>query len=415
MTPPPIRSAFREPIPSESWRIGGGVIWLVSASLFFLPFSKTLSEAGWVLAVLAWIFLQIKSKKLFSRPDALGCAYFLFLVCVLVSLMQAGPGMTPTAWRGVWKWFKYLAIFWMCRGLLAHPKNQKLVVFTLLLSMTLASLNGLWQMWNGVDLISGYSVDIPGRLIRMRGSFGSPNDLAAFYLIALPLAFQVWLNKKKWSYPSVSLAGMSALFFVGLILTLSRSALLALCTAVFIYLVVSRKKRALVIGALFLAMFLSFSGIARENFVTSLNTKNITVGERLRTWRQSWEIIKEKPLLGHGANTYYREFAAHAPADQEYRGYAHNFVLQIWSDLGLVGLSLFLFALFYGFLRQWPGKKTAPEFAALWVGLLAFVFQGSLDTNFFAFQTSHLFWVFWGILCSDGLISPSKKEAGNLA
>lgn len=378
---------------------------VVCLSLFLLPFSKTLSEAGWILVIGLWLFSRMQKKEPLFERNILSGIYLIFLIAVLVSLTQCRGEFLTAGLRGVWKWFKYLTIFFMCRDLFREPESQKRAGMVFLISMAFVSLNGFWQMWSGLDLIKGYAVDIPGRLVRMRSSFGSPNDLAAFYLVGLPLAFHMWLNEKKWSLRSVLFAGLAAAFFVCLVLTLSRSAFLALFVAFFIFLLGTGRKKMIWIGVVFLAAFLGFSGLLRENFVTSLNPKDITVGERLRYWRQSWDLIKEKPLLGHGANTYFKEFAAHAPANEEYRGYAHNFILQLWSDLGLVGLGLFLFGLIYGFVKKWPSRREGlkiPEFtAALWVGLLAFVLQGLLDTNFFAFQTAHLFWFFWAVLLAE--------------
>ena len=51
----------------------------------------------------------------------------------------------------------------------------------------------------GLDLVKRYAVDIPGRFIRMRSSFGSPNDLAAFLIAAVPVAFAAWTAEKRWN------------------------------------------------------------------------------------------------------------------------------------------------------------------------------------------------------------------------
>jgi len=379
------------------------MISLVSFSLFLIPFSKTLSEAGWVLAILLWVVSKIKKKEILFRRDAVNTSYLIFLAVVFFSLSQAGPGLTAPSLRGAWKWSKYLLIFWMCMDLFKNPKNVRILVTVFLGSMTLVTMNGFIQMWGGTDLINRYSVDIPGRFVRMRSSFGSPNDLACFYLLALPLGFQTWLQEKKWSVKSVFLAILLAIFFTGFVLTLSRSAFLALTAALLVYLTLSGNKKNIGIFFLALALFLWPPSLIRQNFMTSLNAKDITVNERLNTWRQSWEIIKEKPILGHGPNTYFREFSARASSSgEEYRGYAHNFLIQIWSDLGMVGLSLFLFPLFYGFFRKnpWKFRENTRSFsvtAALGIGLFAFLIQGLWDTNFFAFQATHLFWVFWGV------------------
>ncbi len=397
MTPGPPKP-YGKCITAE--KIGG----VISLSLFLLPFSKTLSEAGLILALVLWIFSKIQKKETLFPLDAVSVAYFLFLTTVLLSLTQVSQGLwgSPQTLRGVWKWFKYLAIFWMCRDIFKEPKTVKPLVMVFLISMACVTVNGLVQMWQGTDWIKHYSVDIPGRFVRMRSAFGSPNDLACFYLLALPLIFQAWLEEKKWSWRSALLAGGMGIFFTAFILTLSRSAFLAVLGAVFLYLVLVGNKKIIGLFLLATALFLWPQGLIRENFVTSLKPQDITVGERLQTWRQGWELIKEKPILGHGPNTYFKEFAAHAPTNEEYRGYAHNFLIQIWSDLGVVGLALFLFPLFYGLSKKssWKAKETARSLsvmAALWIGLVAFLIQGLWDTNFFAFQTTHLFWVFWGV------------------
>ena len=66
--------------------------------------------------------------------------------------------------------------------------------------MSLVALNGFYQMTFGVDLIKGYKAWVPGRYLRMRSSFGAPNDLSTFLLLAVPIAFSFWASLKKWRW-----------------------------------------------------------------------------------------------------------------------------------------------------------------------------------------------------------------------
>ena len=368
---------------------------LTAWSLFLLPFSKTLSETGWIAALFLWCAHKIRKKEPLFRLDPLNIAALLFLASVFLSWIAADGSFLPQSSRGLWRWAKYIAIFWMCRDLLRAPEARRQFVRFFLISMALVTLNGLYQMWHGVDLVKNYAVDIPGRLVRMKSSFPSPNDLASFYLLALPIIFVAWIGQKRWSIKAAGLAALAGIFFMGFTMTFSRSAFLALGGATALYLVLTGRKKALtltVLGALF---FLGSSSVLRENFLTSLSPVDETIAERLRYWRDSTAILAERPVLGHGPNTYFAIFSSRSPAGETYRGYAHNFTIQMWSDLGISGLALFLFLFFWRYLR--PPPRSGIQ-AALWVGLLGFWVQGLADTNFFAFQTSHLFWAFWGML-----------------
>lgn len=171
---------------------------------------------------------------------------------------------------------------------------------------------------------------------------------------------------------------------------------MALGTAAASYLAWTRRKKALGALALGTLLFAAAAPDVRGNFA-AWRTRDETTSERLRYWRDSLPLIKERPLLGHGPNTFHSIFMSRSPSGEEYRGYAHNFIVQLWSDLGLAGLFIFLFGFYWVYRKPPPVSGWA---AGLWTGLLAFWIQGLFDTNFFAFQTSHLFWAWWGVLNS---------------
>ena len=274
-----------------------------------------------------------------------------------------------------------------------------------LVSMALVTLDGFYQLWHGTDFLLGHSVDIPGRFIRMRSTFGSPNDLAAYYLLALPMGFQRWVETRRWSLKNTGLMILFALFSIAFIATLSRAAFFSLFLALLIVAVWRRKKRVIAVIFIAAAAFLAVPGVLRENFVGSLSLNDETIGERIRFWGITGRVIREHPLRGHGVNTYYEEFARHAPAAETYRGYAHNCYLQMWSEVGLIGLLLFvypIFAIMFKALAKKPEEGEDRLIGALSVGMLAFLIQSAFDTNFYAMQTAHLFWVMWGT--STGLM-----------
>ncbi len=305
--------------------------------------------------------------------------------------------------RGFLKWFKYLCMFFMCAELCRDSARRGRLLTVFLTSMTVLSLNGLYQVFSPdhLDLIKQYSSDIPGRdiVIRMRSSLNAPNDLASFLLLAIPLAFYAW-HQSRSSLRSFFLAALLALFSAAFVLTYSRAGFLALVMATALYLAVHKKLKFLVFTGGVLAALCLISETFRDNFLISLNLSDITVSQRLRYWLYTWEMIQAHPILGHGVNMYYQIIPAFTPAEETFRGYAHNAYLQMWGDVGIVGLTLFLIPIGYSVWREWLSRRERERKidarSAVFVGLVAYLIQSFADTNFYALQTTFLFWIIWG-------------------
>ena len=374
--------------------------WSVLTAVFFLPFSKSAAEIGVFAALALWLVKRAVLREPFEAPALFKISYALYLAVMLLSLIHAPQADLATAWRGVFKWLKYLGLFFLCEELCRDKTAQKKMLTAFMISLALLTLNGYLQLIQGADWIKHYSVDIPGRLVRMKSSLQSPNDLAAFYLFGLPLAFRAWHHKEKWSLSSALACLMLAAFFVAFVATLSRSAFLALAATLCVYAVCRRRAWIFLAIALLTGTFLVSTPL-KQNFFESVRLKDKTISERLRYWKITGTMIKKSPLIGLGVNTYTRQFARFAPPEEKYRGYAHNFILQMWAEVGIIGLLFFLIPLAVGLFRAWrasnsPGASSVQD--ALLVGITAYVIQGLFDTNFYAMQVTILFWLFWGCL-----------------
>jgi len=82
--------------------------------------------------------------------------------------------------------------------------------------------------------------------------------------------------------------------------------------------------------------------------------------------------------------------------------YAHNCYLQVAAETGLIGLSFFLALLGTFFFRLRSRiQKIEPNARLIALGmaagLLAFVTQAAIDTNFYAMRQAALFWTIAGL------------------
>ena len=187
-----------------------------------------------------------------------------------------------------------------------------------------------------------------------------------------------------------------ALFF-GVASTGSRGAMISLILGLAVLMAVaalySRKRDPAMLLAIVLAAFvaadISLQGQITGRIATLAQPASAAFG-RLVIWQPAWEIIKESPWFGTGIGTYYLISPPHRlPADASAGYFVHNDYLQLWLEIGAVGLLLLLvlqlsvlWTLCRVLMRNAEvGLKI--ELAGLVAALLAVSAHSFVDFNFF--------------------------------
>jgi len=123
-------------------------------------------------------------------------------------------------------------------------------------------------------------------------------------------------------------------------------------------------------------------------------------------WQAAGGMIKDRPLLGHGINTFMANYLTYWVGGERQPRYAHNCYLQMAAETGALGLVAFL-ALLWGMgvqVRRGVRTTTSRErflLLGLATGLLAFVIHAAVDTDFYSLRQAALFWVLAG--CAVGV------------
>ena len=116
-----------------------------------------------------------------------------------------------------------------------------------------------------------------------------------------------------------------------------------------------------------------------------------TTSERLLIWRQSWELLRQSPWWGVGLGLYslFWERYRH-PHDGSAGFFAHNDYLQLWIEVGLPGLILFLAVLAAAgwlFARLLRDRRLAGEdrieTAGLFAGFIATAAHALIEFPFY--------------------------------
>jgi O-antigen ligase len=281
-----------------------------------------------------------------------------------------------------------------------------------------------WERWLLVDalVVSGATVAglalfnfAQGKQIviaeegtkRLAGIYGSPNNLALFLGACIGLVIGVVLcgaALPKWRRGAYAAAG--AVMFATAALAQSMGyLLLGLPASVVVALLLWRGRRALpiiaalvVVGLIVLVPLLQLPRFAN---VTDISTGTTFI--RTLVWRGAWNLIREYPITGVGLDQFLYQYRSRyiLPAGwtEPNLSHAHNYFLDHWARLGLVGLGLAVAmqAVFWrNGLRVYRRLREAnPAVCAMAAGALCamadFMGHGLVDTPFFVVDLALVF------------------------
>lgn len=289
----------------------------------------------------------------------------------------------------------------------AHVQRRQdlwLVVDAWVLGAGLVAVLGLGQWLFGSQLITADGVS------RVRGLYGSPNNLALYLGRLLPLVLSLVLfggrggrsavlrPRRRWAY---GLAGL--VMVVALLLTYSRGAwLLGIPAAVLFLAAVRGRKTFVVIGvALVVVGILGIALVGTDRLTSLLDTSGGTTFFRLQLWQSSWAMVRDHPLLGVGLDNFLYAYRSHyvlPTAWEEFNlSHPHNLVFDFWLRLGVLGLVVGFWLLVSFGRRGWRLYRRLGEGAerALILGMMGggvyMVAHGLVDHVFFLVDLAFAF------------------------
>lgn len=312
-----------------------------------------LAELTAILALSAVFFQRLQRGQMIVplAPEFLGVVA-LGLVMFLTIPFSVWPGGAYATFSDVY--LKIIAIFLLMVHALRSPKRIERMTWIILLACGYLGFRAIFDYARGVNMVEGGRVQ--GSI---GGIFRNPNDLALNLVSYLPIAIFAMIEpgslwKRSWG-------ALIALFMIGAVIcTQSRSGTIGLAIIVLICAahVLLRRPTLVLVGILVLAVSVPFvprSYIERMASITD-ESKDPTGSReaRKRLMREAVAAFTSHPFTGVGAG----QFKNYNPPDREeaWRE-THNAILQLASELGILGPVIMLFLVTRGFLSVRSARK----------------------------------------------------------
>jgi O-antigen ligase len=363
------------------------------------PAEAVLSLGALIGIVLLGIGRFRQGTLLISR-EAWALSTALFFCYWLPEVFSAFDAVdTARAWREVLVDLRYLPFLWLVAMAVARSRGRRFVLTGLGVIVLLWTLDALLQAFTGISLGGSNSSD------RLSGVFGADNLKLGLVLASLsPFA----LDQAARRFDGIGWVLCALLLGTVILLAGSRASWLTFA----LVMLISGWRRfgiwrlglimaggALVAAAVAMNFSTQFeSRLERSAMVFSGGEKGINdaLAGRLDIWRAATRMIVDHPVNGVGVRGFRDVYPAYAqPGDfwlsngQAGALHAHQLVLEILAETGVIGLLLWLMGAALA-LRAWrwalPASRTRAFPAAL--ALVVTVFP--LNTHLAFYST------FWG-------------------
>ena len=375
--------------------------------LFLLPFSKAAIEIGFGVLLVGWLVERVRGSTrsdsvwVRARLAPLGVGIGLYLaVCGLSIVVSDYPALSMSGF--VNKWLEYLLFLVIVADVGARPGIVKRSLAVIACSSLFVVIEAASQQLFGKGLFRGYAIGALGKFPRITGPYENPIDLATYLMVVILLLFPYALTRR-----STVRRTLGILLLILLVLCLAQTeavgAWLGFTAGFLVLLGFQRPLRRY--GLLLLMELILASGVVlyQSGHIGSIfSLSDIGKTDRRVMWQAAIGMIRDRPMLGHGLNTFMANYLKYWVGGERMPRYAHNCYLQVASETGLIGLCAFLVLLGFLFARFCAGLRRAAgddraRLAGFLCGLVAFAVQAAVDTNFYSLRQAALFWVVSGL------------------
>jgi O-antigen ligase len=381
--------------------------WASLVLIFIIPWedSVKISSIGSLARLIGfgvaglWVLTIVSEGRI--RKFHLFHAFVLlfFLINIVSYLWSANIDRTYARVITYAQLFPLVLIFW---ELYQTPSDLKAALQAYILGGFVAIGDTILNYINGVSSVS-YEA-------RYTATGVNAVDLVVLLLLGLPLAWHLFVttDKKKLIQKIINLAYIPLAIFAAL-LTGSRTSLFAVIPAIIFIFWPKRINIGKLLQSFIILIVLLWAilTLMPASVLTRLATAFSSIsagdlGSRVPLWYAAISLFLAHPILGYGSGTLYLTIGTAA----------HNILLSILAETGLVGFIIFLIILVIVFNEA---VRLSKSYSGVWVAIF-FVFM--IGTSLLSWETKKATWLFLSFpIIAGNLIrdptQPPKAELGS--
>jgi O-antigen ligase len=407
------------------------ILWVfIIGCVFLLPFLSQDAfkvETHFLYMVLSILLsgLAISTKAYLRDYNILAPLLAWLAIVFVTSIYSAYP---QAALSEAPYFLFYAVVFIIVAGLDIGKKKQ--IALTLILSSFFISVWAILQYFFYFDKFIPYITmldlsftkkeflyisDIAARQ-RVISVFVTPNLLAAYLaMINFIIIGFCFTRKNRWAVSLLSLLFIINCCAIWLTCSLSASASLIFGILLFFILFSMKDEQGnksfsrwapfLCIGVLILFAVLFTRRFLYESGTDSLS---LSLQGRLEFWNAALRAIADRPLRFSGLNNFGFLYRIYAPYAKFESTMAHNLFLQLWIEVGVYGLLVFIWFLLMitrNAIRSIFKADTPFNFAVfqlcIFSALFAFLVHNMADFSFFVPQAAIIWWILCALLINN--------------
>jgi O-antigen ligase len=353
----------------------------------------------WCIAGI-WLTQMMNLGTVKTRLTSANRVFLIALIAALVGFIKS-----PHLFESLQAFLKLSALLLFGLVVLNHEDPEKIfsvILKTVIITSVVLSFLAVYEYYFGL-----WGAPAHGRVQVL---FPNPNHFAGYIALAMTfaLSFVLMPNQRNWFYwlTWLSLAvGMTALLLAD-----SKGGLLSLFVGFSIVLFYKRR-------TLFYAFILGLVITCVLVFITPLKTAVFSreihdpfTYEKKALYTETIKYLKDYPILGTGLETfkYYYPLYKSMP-EMRSAPYVHNELLNLWSDLGLLGVCAFILilALFFRQAHQLIRKEGRFYVTAFMGGAAGIAVHSMFEFNL---HNPALALLFIGMICT--VLSMGREQEG---
>lgn len=396
----------------------------------FLPAKELIAEVLVILSLMFWGFKVVTKEKLAFNPTPLNIPLLSFIIICILSLIWSNSFFVSL--KELPLFLVGPLLYLVITNNISDQRQIDLILDVLLIIGGLFGIYGILQ-YNGIDFSFWR-----GNVARMQvfGLFGNVNFFAEYLIIPLPIAISIFFGSRNKFKKFLLLIGILAMGTT-LIVTFTRGSYLSIGVSLifmFLLFLLSRGKSfinenkkifIIILISIIIVAFLFIIPTPLSKPGTAISTikgrvsisgliNEFSFGRRITIWKFTGMMIKDRPILGSGIGTFkYNTLRYQAKLFEQVQNRSlyhyrfalatHNEYLQLWAELGIIGLGIFIWLIISYFncglkiLRKIKNKHRQGIIIGLMGAVVAVLVDGIFGFPLHLPATVVLFWLALGL------------------